>query len=570
MRITLAQINPTIGDLHGNIGLMRRYARSARDQGADLVVFPELSLTGYYPGDLLDEKHFQERLRSAVRELLLATRETPDLAWVVGLPLEEATGTSKRWHNGLQVIQDGHVLTTYRKQLLPTYDVFDERRHFAPGPDTSCILRIAGTRVGFLICEDGWNSGQGDYIRDPWVRLASASPDVVISINASPWNRGKRDRRHAIFSQACQAHQIPLIYVNQVGGHDQLVYDGASFAMLPDGQIATELPSFQEGSETLQVVHRERCAGAPASASFTSPDGKDLLRGVDRHTDAAAAHAALTLGLRDYARRCGFTKALVGCSGGVDSALALVLACDALGSHNVTAITMPSRLSSSGSVLDSQTLCARNNIELLTYPISDIVDAFDASSQAALGETARGLARENLQPRIRATILMTYSNTHGHLLLTTGNKSESMVGFCTLGGDTMGGLNILGDLYKTEVWEMCRHINAQAGFDRIPREILEKAPSAELAEGQLDSQRLPEYAVLDTILKSIIESGRMEPEEQTAVDRDMLDVPAEEVEKVKHLIAASEYKRRQSPPILRVRARAIGSGRQVPIAAVHF
>jgi NAD+ synthetase len=583
MRITLAQINPTIGDLDGNLALMQAQAQAALAEGARIIVFPELSLTGYYPGDLLDESHFAPRLAAATERLHRATRETPGLHWVVGLPLREDTGARQRHVNALQVIRDGQVLATYRKQLLPTYDVFDERRHFSPGPDTACVVRIGALRVGFLICEDGWNFAQHDYPIDPWKRLAEAAPDLVVSINASPAHRGKREQRLQLFQTAAASLGLPLAYVNQVGGQDQLVYDGSSFALQADGRLAAELPAFEsqrltldfEPATTAQATTKsevDASAGQWVSPALAEGARTALLLNPGAHALPAGEfdRRLIVCGLRDYARRCGFRRVLVGCSGGIDSALTLALAADALGPENVEAITMPSAVSSHGSVSDSEQLCRNLGVRLHTVPIAALVQQFDTTMQSALGEVASGIARENLQPRIRATLLMTWSNLHGHLLLTTGNKSESLVGFCTLGGDTMGGLNLIGDLYKTEVWPLAAHLNAHAGRELIPQAIIDKAPSAELAEGQLDEQRLPPYPVLDTILKATIEDGCMAPDEQAAVDAAMAHMNPTTVAQVRHLIATSEYKRRQSPPILRLRARAIGAGRQVPIAARHF
>lgn len=570
LRISLAQINPTIGDFDHNVALMRTAARRARDAGAHVVVFPELALSAYYPGDLLDEDHFIPRLVKGYLDMLAATRETPDLHWIVGLPLREPTGTNKRYSNAAQVILNGHVLQTYRKQLLPTYDVHDERRHFATGPDEACVVKIHGVHVGLMICEDGWNLDGQSYREDPWKRLKQANPDLVVSINASPTNRAKRERRLAVMQEAAKAHNLPLVYVNQVGGHDQVVYDGASFAVQADGHLALECDAFKEDLQTLDVVLSDNggvlCAPGWQAPLRADPAAKDL--GV-----METFNQTILLGLKDYARRAipgGFKGVIVGCSGGVDSALTLDLAAQALGPDKVFALTMPAPASSGGSVTDSIALCKNLGVTLKQVPITSVMQAFDATMLGSLGEISSGIARENLQPRIRATFLMTLSNMHGYLLLTTGNKSESMVGFCTLGGDALGGFNLIGDLYKTDVFALCEHRNGLAGYDRIPRAILDKPPSAELAEGQLDSQRLPDYPVLDAILKHTIEDGRMDPTEQAEVTQAMRSIPQAVIGEVHRLIAASEHKRRTSPPVVRVRARAIGAGRQMPIAAKHF
>jgi NAD+ synthetase len=564
LRITLAQLNPTIGDFAGNIAAMRRAAATAARQGADLVVFPELSLTAYTPGDLLDDPAFLARTASGIAELRAATRETPALCWVIGAPTPR-DGPGKRLENSLLVLRDGEIVLQYAKQLLPTYNVFDERRHFEPGPDVAKVLRIGDTRVGFLICEDGWNDAGVDYPRNPLARLAAAAPDLVVSINASPSNVGKREQRHALFTAASRRHGVPLVYVNQVGGHDQLIFDGASFAVTPADGVVFEAARFDEAVDTLELRDGRfvTAAGTPLRAAPT--DGLPTMEFYRRQ---------IVLGLRDYARRCGFKQAVLGSSGGIDSALTLALAVEALGADNVVAITMPSRFSSAGSVDDSAHVCRNLGVRLYRHPINETVDAFERAFTNAFGPPLQGLALENLQARVRGTVLMAYSNSHGHLLLTTGNKSEISVGYCTLYGDTNGGLGLIGDLYKTEVFALSRHLNQCAGRAVIPLGIIEKAPSAELAPGQLDSDSLPPYPVLDTILKKLIEGERLGADEGREVDADHAALVASArgrqlVAKVRRLIARNEYKRRQAPPILRLRALAFGSGRQMPIAAIH-
>ncbi|WP_432721234.1 NAD+ synthase [Jeongeupia wiesaeckerbachi] len=565
LRITVAQINPTVGDFAGNLALMRAAAEAAQRDGAELVVFPELSLTGYYPGDLLDEPAFLAAVDAALAELLAASRATPGLNWVIGAPTRR-DGPGKPLFNSLLVIADGAVRLQYAKQLLPTYNIFDERRHFEPGPDANRVLRIGPWRIGFLICEDGWNDDGRDYVVNPFQRLAEAAPDLIVSINASPSNIGKREQRHRLFAAASRRHDLPLLYVNQVGGQDQLVFDGASFAVTPQDGVVFEARRFADDIRTLGFD----------GARFAAADG-DALPTVDPAGLPVMAfyRQQIVLGLKDYARRCGFSRAVVGCSGGIDSALTLALAAEALGADNVTAITMPSRFSSAGSVDDSVTLCRNLGVQLITHPIRDMVDAYAGGFATAFGAPLAGLPLENLQARVRGTVLMEYSNNYGHLLLTTGNKSEISVGYCTLYGDTNGGLGLIGDLYKTEVFALSRHLNEAAGREIIPAAIIDKEPSAELAPDQRDTDSLPPYPVLDALLKVLVEGPRLGQDERAAVEAEYerLTASAEGaalVARIRGLIARNEYKRRQAPPILRLRARAFGSGRQMPIAARHL
>lgn len=567
LRITSAQINPTIGDINGNIALMLRAARQARDASADLVVFPEMSLTAYYPGDLLDDANFQARVEAGMAHMLLATRETPSLYWVVGAPVRR-TGIGKPFYNALLVLKNGEPVLQYAKQLLPTYNIFDERRHFEPGPDVARVLRVGDVQIGLMICEDGWNDDGQDYAVNPFQRLADAAPDLVVSINASPSNVGKREQRHMVFGAACAKHKLPLLYVNQIGGHDQLVYDGASFAVDAQGSIVYEATRFAEDVTTL-------CFD-PVRQAFMQGDGANLPTVPRAGLPTMEFYRQqIVLGLKDYARRCGFTRAVVGSSGGIDSALTLALAVEALGAGNVVGITMPSKFSSEGSVSDSVVLCRNLGITLIEHPIKAIVSAFESTYAQSFGEALEGLPLENLQARVRGTTLMEYSNRFGHLLLTTGNKSEVSVGYCTLYGDTNGGLGLIGDLYKTEIFALCRHINATTGREVIPVAIIDKPPSAELAPGQKDIDSLPPYEVLDEILKHLIEGDRLPPVERAFADADMALLRSTPqgtalITRIQRMIARNEYKRRQAPPVLRVRGKAFGSGRQVPIAAVQY
>lgn len=597
LRITGAQLNLTIGDIEGNVARIIEASRKAAEAGSNLAVFPELAVTGYYPADMLEEPEFMDRVMAGLGELQTASAALPSVTMVVGTPLRR-DGAGKLLQNAMVLLKGGAILGTYAKQLLPTYNIFDERRHFEPGPDVAFVQEIDGHNVGFLICEDGWNDSALDYVVNPFDRLGAARPEVVVSINASPSNINKREQRHQVFGSASTRHGLPLVYVNHVGGHDQLVYDGASFAVEPGRGAVFEACRFVEDVFTLDFANGsfsvvdtgEPALGAPGevpfdAAYFTKGGGsvEPMALGVPRSIGNVNSRGLPTmefylrqtvLGLRDYARRCGFKSTVLGESGGIDSALTTVFAAMAMGSDSVMAITMPSRFSSSGSVSDSEQLCRNLGIKLLTHPIKAIVDQYSADFEAATGAMPQGLTLENLQARVRGTILMEYSNAHGNLLLTTGNKSEISVGYCTLYGDTNGGLGLIGDYYKTEVFGESEFINEVAGWDVIPNDIVRKPPSAELAPGQKDTDSLPPYDVLDDILRVLIEGARLAPDELWKASTRVTEMEKTEegcalITRIRGMIARNEYKRRQAPPILRVRSRAFGSGRQMPIAAKY-
>ena len=564
LTIALAQMNPTVGDFDANVAaITARMARASSD-GADLLVCPELSLCAYYPGDLFEDAAFLRGLQQALNKLLQASTRWPALVTVIGTARPNP-GVGKPLYNALLAIRDGHIVAEYYKQLLPTYGIFDEGRHFEPGPPGACTLSIAGCKVGFMICEDGWNDDGRAYAVNPFEALHAARPDLVVSINASPSDIGKRAQRHAVFGAACARVNLPLLFVNQVGGQDQLVFDGASFAISPKLGVEFEAARFVEDFQLLRFAAGRFSRTDGAAFPVPDPDGIPAVEFARRQ---------IVLGLRDYARRCRFTQVVVGCSGGIDSALTLALAVEALGADNVVGITMPSVFSSAGSVTDSVALCANLGIALYTHPIRDIVAQYETGYAAAFDGKLQGLPLENLQARVRGTILMEYSNAFGALLLTTGNKSEISVGYCTLYGDTNGGLGLIGDLYKTEVFALSRHVNASAGRELIPVAVLDKPPSAELAPGQRDTDSLPPYPVLDEILKWHIE-GRRLPAAESAQALTLVDQLRETdegrilVTRILGMVARNEYKRRQAAPIIRVRSRAFGSGRQLPIAA-HY
>jgi NAD+ synthase (glutamine-hydrolysing) len=558
IKIAINQMNSTVADFQGNTATMMAAMRQAEQNRSDLLVFPELSVCGYYPYDLIDEPFFRDQSEQALMDLLAFSRQVPSLTTIIGT-VRKNSGQGKPFYNALVTIRNGTIVTEYYKQLLPTYNVFDERRHFEPGPVAPCVITIGGTKIGLIICEDGWNDSETEYRENPFKQLMAQKPDLVISINASPSNIGKREQRHDIMSNVAARYELPLLYVNSVGGQDSLVFDGASFAMDRKGGLVFEAAHFSATQEYLTFDVKE--------TGFQS--GADTIKAM---SDSELAFNQIVLGLRDYVRRCGFKKVVVGSSGGIDSALTLALATEALGPENVVAITMPSVFSSEGSVTDSEALCSNLGIELIVHPIKALVEQYARDFSSAFARTLKGLTLENLQARIRGTILMEYSNEFGALLLSTGNKSEISVGYCTLYGDTNGGLNLIGDLYKTEVYRLSQYINDRAGREMIPADIISKEPSAELAPDQKDTDSLPPYEVLDEILKYVIEGKQLSKPEYQRV-KSYVDQLNETnrglVDKIVKMIARNEYKRFQAPLIIRIRARAFGNGRQMPIAAKY-
>ena len=558
IKIALAQLNYTLCDFDGNLSRMRGAIEQAQD--ADLIVFTELCLSGYYPQDMVEEPDFLARQQVALDAMLTLSRET-NAAIVIGA-VTRNTGVGKPLHNSLLLLRNGAIVLQYHKQLLPTYNILDERRHFEPGPNEAAVYEIGGQHLGFLICEDAWNSQGTDYAIDPVQTLADAGVDLIVSINASPSNVGKPALRHALFTRAARNSGRPILYCNQVGGNDQIVFDGGSFLVDPHHGVVHALPMFEEAVTTVGFdgsFHRN-------GAALATPVDASML-------DSEFYYRQIVLGLRDYAAKIGFKQVVIGSSGGIDSALTLALAVDALGADNVAAITMPSQFSSTGSVSDSATLCANLGVKLYEHPIAELVNGYRSRFESQFEVAPSRLTVENLQARIRGTVLMEFSNHFGHLLLTTGNKSEISVGYCTLYGDTNGGLNIIGDLYKTEVFALARHYNVRHGRELIPLAIIDKEPSAELSEGQKDTDSLPPYPVLDEILKLHIEGTRLRPDEyahaRDFVAKLVADGQQPLIDRVLGLVAKSEFKRRQAPPIIRVRNRAFGNGRQMPIAAKY-
>ena len=557
LKIAVCQLNYKLCDFAGNVALIERAVQQA--PSADLFVFSELCLSGYHPLDLIESPDFVGQQRQALEAVLRMSTQV-DGGLVIGL-VTPNSGPGKPLHNSLLVIQRGRVLLTYHKQLLPTYDVFDERRYFEPGPHSAAVLEMRGHRLGFLICEDAWNDDVRLYAVNPITAVAEQHVDLIININASPSHLGKRRQRHEIFGAVAKRYGTALLYSNQVGGNDQLVYDGASFALDRSGDVVHELPLYGAAVETL-VFDGDFHSRSPPSQQH---------RPADLDDSEFFYRQALT-GLRDYVTKVGFQSVIVGSSGGIDSALTLALARDAIGGGAVHAVTMPSRYSSTGSVTDSELLCERLGISLVQHEIAPIVTAYEGQFVKAFGTALTGVAAENVQARVRGTVLMEASNQFGRLVLSTGNKSEMSVGYATLYGDMNGGLNLIGDLYKTEVFALARYINELHG-EVIPDSILHKEPSAELAAGQRDNDSLPPYEILDAILKYHIEGTRLPATEglrvRAVVDKLVAQDGGQLVRKVCRMVASAEFKRRQAPPIIRMRERAFGAGRQMPIAAVY-
>lgn len=496
MKISLAQLNYTVGDLYGNTEKILAAIETQRDL-ADMIVFSELAITGYYPYDLIDRPSFvAEQDRQLAR--IAAASAAGQAAVVVG-HIRPNPGPGKPYFNGLTVFAGGQAIFTCDKRLLPTYNVFHERRHFEPG-QSSQVLNWQGRRIGFLICEDAWNDEGSDYPANPVADLAAQDAEVLISLNASPSNLGKQAQREQLVSAIARRHGLPMLYVNQVGATDEIVFDGQSFAANAGGVITFVAPGFKEAVATLDLEDG-RWAGPTSPAADSSDEALMLRQSV--------------LGLADYVRKCGFSQVVVGSSGGIDSALTLALAVEALGPANVLAVTMPSQYSSEGSVIDSRTLCANLGVKLFEAPIGEEFDLARRRFEADFGEAPMRLTLENMQARIRGRKLMEVSNQTGALVLSTGNKSEMSVGYATLYGDMNGGLNLIGDLYKTEVYRLARYINECAGREVIPASILDKAPSAELSPGQKDSDALPDYPQLDAVLRLYIE-GDVLPAAQRA------------------------------------------------------
>lgn len=538
MRIAIAQFNPIVGDIAGNTARMAGFLQRAAAAGAQLVVFGELSVIGYPPRDLLRKEQFIADTAAAVEEL--ATRCT-DIAALVGFARANPAA-GRPLQNAAALLADGKIQQVHVKSLLPTYDVFDESRYFEPAAGSGCI-ELHGMRMGLSICEDLWDAqalGRQLYGTDPIAELAQQGAHVIINMAASPFQMGKAPLREDLFARQARRFGVPIIYANQVGGNDELVFDGASCAVSAAGRTIARAASFKED---LLVVDLDS-------------GGRREELGGDMHR----LSAALKLGLRDYVTKCGFKSVVLGLSGGIDSTIVATLAADALGGQNVHCLAMPSRYSSDHSLSDARLLAANLGVRYEEIPIEPIHRAFEQSVSQALCGPGGELAGENIQARIRGNIVMAYSNAFGHMALATGNKSEFSTGYCTLYGDMCGGLAPIGDVLKTVVFKLAWHLNEEVGSERIPAGVIRKPPSAELKPNQFDQDKLPPYDLLDQILERYVE------QEKTAREIIAEGFDASTVYYVVRLVDFAEYKRKQAAPVLKVTARAFGSGRRMPIA----
>ncbi|MDD5309988.1 MAG: NAD+ synthase [Deltaproteobacteria bacterium] len=540
MRIALAQVNPTVGDFEGNAGLVLARLTEAEAQGARLCVFPEMCLAGYPPHDLLERPAFVARNLEALAEV---ARHTARVAAVVGFVAENPDKLGKRLQNAAALLAGGQVVAVQAKTLLPTYDVFDERRYFEPAR-FSRPVELDGVSLGLSVCEDIWNNPgfwpDRHYDRDPIAELVAQGADVIVNISASPFTLEKRRLRPRMLEAAARHYRRPIVFVNQVGGNDDLVFDGASLAFGPNGRLWARAADW---AEDLVVVDTEAGAG-------------DVRTPIA--TDEAAALEALTVGVRDYARKCGFKSAVLGLSGGIDSSLVAAVGARALGPKNVLGVAMPSRYSSQGSLTDAVALAKNLGIRFETLPIDGLFQGFLDGLAPSFAGTAPGTAEENLQARVRGTLLMALSNKFGHLLLTTGNKSELATGYCTLYGDMAGGLAVVSDVPKTLVYRLCAELNRER--EVIPSSVIDKPPSAELRPDQKDEDSLPPYPVLDAILDLYVEKGL------SIADIAARGHDERVVREVARLVRGSEYKRRQAAPGIKITAKAFGPGRRMPVA----
>ncbi|NYT05496.1 MAG: NAD+ synthase [Methanomicrobiales archaeon] len=547
MKIAIAQLNPVVGDTTGNVGRLEEALAACSRDMPDLVIFPELFLTGYPPRDLLEHAWFIRRADEAVRAVCDLSKRSPGTGILVGAPVATGKETGRGLYNAALLIRNGNIVFSAAKSLLPVYDVFDEGRYFDPAPAVQPVP-FKDQVLGITICEDAWNDPdlwpRRYYPFDPQQALAAAGATLFVNIAASPFHIGKETVRFRIFQNHARKHGIPFVCVNQVGGNDELVFDGRSMCFDPEGKPVAVLPAFTEHIRTVEIAgpHRTPVPYRPV------PKIESL-------------YQALVCGLADYVRKCGFSRVVVGLSGGIDSAVVCCIAADAVGPGNVLAVTMPGPYSSAGSIDDSRALAAHLGVEMHEIPITPVFSAYSEALAGFCDPRGGGVTFENIQARIRGNILMALSNESGHLVLSTGNKSELAVGYCTLYGDMSGGLAVISDVLKTDVYRLAAHINRRSPV--IPPEILEKPPSAELRPGQRDQDTLPPYDILDPILHCYIDE-ELDP---AAICGRGFD--PETVRRTVALVDRNEYKRRQAAPGLKVTPKAFGSGRRMPIAAKY-
>lgn len=542
MRIGLGQINPTVGDFDGNARKIIDASLRAKVTGADLILFPELSICGYPPRDLVERSSFVEHNRAAAERV---AKETRGIAVICGMVTPADVATGKSVMNSAVLLKDGAIAFVQSKMLLPAYDVFDEMRNFAPAQHQD-LFPLFDKQIALTICEDAWNDKQfwnrRLYTFDPVEALLRTGGNLLLNISASPFWTGKRELRREMLAAIAQKYKVAVAMVNQVGGNDSLIFDGSSIVLDPSGKITAQCKSFEEDlvffdSDLLTGEIHEQIAG-----------------------DEAGAYSALVLGTRDYVRKCGFQQVIVGLSGGIDSALTAAIAADAVGAENVIGVGMPGPYSSQGSIEDAKTLAANLGIRFELLCISDIFENYRRTLKKIFSGRQEDETEENIQSRARGSLLMALSNKFGGIVLSTGNKSELGVGYCTLYGDMVGGLGVLSDVPKTMVYRLSRYVNSRRAV--IPQSSLEKPPSAELRPGQKDSDSLPPYEVLDAILEDYVEDSRS-AEEIAAAHHFELGL----VRRVIRMVERSEYKRQQAAPGLKISAKAFGYGRRFPIAA---
>jgi len=541
VKIGLGQINPTVGDFRGNAAKIIDYSRRAADSGAALAIFPELCICGYPPRDLVERPEFLQRNRETALQIAEQTR---GIAVICGLVTRATSNTGKTAMNSAVLLQDGAIAFQQSKRLLPTYDVFDELRNFEPAASQQ-LFSLCGTQVALTICEDAWNDKsfweRQLYPTDPVEELVRGGGELILNISASPYHNGKRELRERMFQAIAKRHRRPVVLVNQVGGNDSIIFDGTSLAVAPDGRIVAQASSFEE-----DLVFFD-------TAALTGD-----LHELERDS-IATDYAALVLGTRDYVRKCGFQKVIIGLSGGIDSALTACIAVDALGAENVMGLAMPGPYSSRGSLDDAQALAHNLGMTMETVRITETWETLRRSLRHIFEGRREDETEENMQARLRGTILMSLSNKFGALVLSTGNKSELAVGYCTLYGDMAGGLAVISDVPKVRVYDLSRYVNSRRAV--IPQSTMTKPPSAELRPNQKDTDSLPDYELLDPILEDYIED--LKPPEQIAHER---GVDPELVRRIVRMVNRSEYKRQQAAPGLKISPKAFGMGRRLPIA----